>query len=173
MRQWVAAQIGQAIDAASGAVVILDAEGALAEPDVEDLRQAIEVIRITDWSELRRVWDLDIRRRSECERAALLIVTDDFVGANDLPWDIEHDAVAVARVRWPVPLSYGRSFALPAIAPTISPQQRNQTPHHTRSSRSRTASAPARQRMSSRPWPGFNSTHRRLRICGTLCVRRS
>jgi hypothetical protein len=104
MRPWVAAQIGHAASVPAGAVVILDAESVLADADVEDLRQEMDVIPITDWIELRRVWDLDIRHRSERARTALLIRAEDFAGPSDLPWDIEREAAAVARVRWPVPI---------------------------------------------------------------------
>ena len=34
---------------------------------------------------------------------ALLIVSNDIESPNDLPWDVEHEATAVVRVRWPVP----------------------------------------------------------------------
>jgi hypothetical protein len=110
MRQWVAAQIGHAMAAATGAVVIIDAEGALAEADIEELRETTHVIRITDWIELRRVWDLDIRQRPGSELAALLIVSEDFVASTDLPWDIERDATAVVRIRWPVPVELRTLF---------------------------------------------------------------
>ena len=72
VKQWLAAQIGRLLNAATGAVVILDPDGVLTDADVDELAETIEVIRVTDWIELRRVWDLDIRRRETHQNVALL-----------------------------------------------------------------------------------------------------
>ena len=103
MKRWLAAQVGRLVTAGSGVVVILDPDGALTDADVADLAGTIEVIRVTNWIDLRRVWDLDIRRRENHQGVALLVVSGDFENANDLPWDVEHEATAVVHVRWPVP----------------------------------------------------------------------
>ena len=103
MKRWLAAQVGRLVTAGTGVVVILDPDGALTDADVADLAGTIEVIRVTNWIDLRRVWDLDIRRRENYQGVALLVVSGDIESTNDLPWDVEHEATAVVRVRWPVP----------------------------------------------------------------------
>lgn len=103
MKRWLTAQIGRLLDGAPDTVVILDPDGALTDIDVSWLAEAIDVIRITDWIELRRVWDLDIRQREDHREVALLIVSDDFETTSDLPWDVEHEAASILRIRWPVP----------------------------------------------------------------------
>lgn len=103
MKEWVRAQVGRVIGEASGAAVLLDPDGMLTQVDLEELADEVEVIHVADWIDLRRAWDLDIRRRDSVQLAAVLIVSDDFRSANDLPWDIEHEAAAVIRVRCPVP----------------------------------------------------------------------
>jgi hypothetical protein len=103
VKRWLAAQVGRLVIAGTGVVVILDPEGALTDADVADLARTIEVIRVTNWIALRRVWDLDIRRRESYQHVALLVVSGDLESANDLPWDVEHEATAVVRLRWPVP----------------------------------------------------------------------
>ena len=103
MKDWVRAQVGRAIDESSGAVVLLDPDGLLGYLDLEELADEVDVIRVVNWIELRRTWDLDIRRRDPLQLGVVLIVNDDFRSGTDLPWDIEHEAAAVIRVRCPVP----------------------------------------------------------------------
>jgi hypothetical protein len=103
MKHWIEGQIGRDLDAASGVVVILDPDAVLTPPDVDDIADHIETKQVISWLELRRLWDLDIRRRSGVARAAILVRSSEFATPTELPWDIEHEACAVLRVRWPVP----------------------------------------------------------------------
>ena len=103
MKQWVRIQVGRAIEEFSGAVVLLDPDYILTEVDLEELGDEVDLIHVANWIELRRAWDLDIRRRNPGRPSAVLVVSDDFRSSSDLPWDIEHEAVSVRRVRYPVP----------------------------------------------------------------------
>lgn len=103
MKEWIQAQVGRAIDELSGVVVLMDPDGLLSDIDLEELADEVDVACVANWLELRRTWDLDVRRRELAQLGAVLIVNDDFRTATDLPWDIEHEAAAVIRVRCPVP----------------------------------------------------------------------
>ncbi len=104
MKAWIASQLGESLARASGAIVVLDPDGVLDEPAITSVAEACRVIRVDDWAGLRRVWDLDVRRRGPDEPWTLVCVSsDEFTTATDLPWDIEHEADEVIRLRWPVP----------------------------------------------------------------------
>jgi len=99
MKDWVRAQVGRAIDESSGAVVLLDPDGLLGDIDLEELADEVDVIRVVNWIELRRTWDLDIRRREPAQLGVVLIVSDDFRFGTDLPWDIEQSPGCVSTPR--------------------------------------------------------------------------
>ena len=40
---------------------MLDPDGLLGNIDLEELADEVDVIRVVNWIELRRTWDLDIR----------------------------------------------------------------------------------------------------------------
>lgn len=83
---------------------MLDPDGVLDEPAITSVADACRVIRVEDWAGLRSAWDLDIRRRGPDEPQILVCVSSaEFAAATDLPWDIEHEADEVIRLRWPVP----------------------------------------------------------------------
>ena len=103
MKRWVQWQIGSEIEGISGTVVLLDPDSALTTSDIEDIADRIELIVVSDWLELRRLWDLDVRRSPGTSSRAVLVVSPEFETPRDLPWDIEHEASAVLRVRFPVP----------------------------------------------------------------------
>ena len=86
-----------------GAVVLLDPDYILTEVDLEELGDEVDLIHVANWIDLRRAWDLDIRRRNPGRPSAGLVVSDDFRSSERSPWDIEHEAVSVRRVRYPVP----------------------------------------------------------------------
>ena len=84
--------------------MVLDPDGVLDEHAIASVAEACRVIRIDDWAGIRRAWDLDIRRRGSDEPQTLICVSSaEFLAATDLPWDIEHEAYEVIRLRWPVP----------------------------------------------------------------------
>lgn len=84
--------------------MVLDPDGVLDEHAITSVAEACRVIRADDWADLRRAWDLDIRRRGPDEPQTLICVSSaEFATATDLPWDVEHEADAVMRLRWPVP----------------------------------------------------------------------
>ena len=104
MRAWIASQLGESLARASGTTVVLDPDGVLDEHAITSVAEACRVIRVDDWSGLRRAWDLDTRRRGPDETQTLVCVSSaDFATATDLPWDIEHETHEVIRLRWPVP----------------------------------------------------------------------
>ena len=104
MKAWIASQLGDCLARASGATVVLDPDGMLDARAITSVADACRVIRVDGWTGLRRVWDLDIRRRGPDEPQTLVCISSgEFVTATDLPWDIEHEADEVIRLRWPVP----------------------------------------------------------------------
>ena len=87
-----------------GTIVVLDPDGVLDEHAITVVAEARRVIRVDDWVGLRRVWDLDIRRVSDGPPTLVCVSSAEFATAADLPWDIEHEADEVIRLRWPVPI---------------------------------------------------------------------
>lgn len=102
MKRWLSEQIAGAFDAGSGTVVLLDPDDILSPTDCDDLATSVEVTRVSSWVELRRHWDLYVRRQVAPERSAVLVVDEDFEVPSDLPCDIERDSSMVVRIRWPV-----------------------------------------------------------------------
>ena len=103
MNRWLARQIGAGLEHSSGPVILLDPDGVLADHDIESIDSSGETVQVSDWLELRRFWDLDLRRRSGNRSAVLLVTSTAFQFPTDLPWDIQNGADAVTRIRWPVP----------------------------------------------------------------------
>ncbi|MXZ98236.1 MAG: BREX-3 system phosphatase PglZ [Acidimicrobiaceae bacterium] len=102
MTNWILSQLRAVLDRTSGATVVLDPDGVLDEDAITSLAEACRVIRADGWLDLRRAWDLDVRCRSDSQQT-LCVSSDEFAAATDLPWDIEHEADEVIRLRWPVP----------------------------------------------------------------------
>lgn len=96
--------MGETLSRSSGTAVVLDPDGVLDEPALTDVEAVCRVIRVQDWANLRRAWDLDVRRRGPDDSLILVCVSSaEFATATDLPWDIEQEADEVIRLRWPVP----------------------------------------------------------------------
>ena len=104
MKNWIKAQMGEILTRTSGTTVVLDPDGVLDEHALTSVAEACRMIRADDWDSLRRVWDLDIRRVLEGPATLVCVSSAEFATAVDLPWDIEHEADDVIRLRWPVPL---------------------------------------------------------------------
>lgn len=110
MRRWLDAQLGPLFGVGDGVAIALDPEHVLSEADLLEIPKDIDVLRVSDWAHLRRAWDLELRPRGDHARALVIVQGADFQDARDLPWDIEHEASAIARVRWPVPASLRALF---------------------------------------------------------------
>ena len=122
MKAWIASQLGESLARASGVTVVLDPDGVLDGPAVTNVAEVCRVIQVDDWAGLRRAWDLEVRRRGPDESQTLVCVSSaEFVKVTDLPWDIEHEAGEVIRLRWPVPavLRSLLRVADPAIAENL------------------------------------------------------
>ena len=104
MKNWIKARMGEIFARTSGATVVLDPDGVLDEHAITSVAEACRVIRVEDWVSLRRVWDLDIRLRTDESQTLVCVASAEFATAVDLPWDIEHEADEVIRLRWPVPI---------------------------------------------------------------------
>ena len=96
--------MGEILARTSGAAVVLDPDGVLDEHAITSVAEACRVIRADDWDSFRRVWDLDIRRVLDGPPTLVCVSSTEFATASDLPWDIEHEADEVIRLRWPVPM---------------------------------------------------------------------
>ena len=96
--------MGQVLTRTSGVSVTLDPDGVLDEHAVASITETCRVIRVDDWVGLRRVWDLDIRRGQVEPHTLVCVASAEFTAAMDLPWDVEHEADEVIRLRWPVPM---------------------------------------------------------------------
>ena len=112
MTNWIWSQLREVLDRTWGATVVLDPDGVLDEDAITSLAEACRVIQADGWPDLRRVWDLDVRRRSDSARTLICVSSAEFAAATDLPWDIEHEADEVIRLRWPVPTELRASAAL-------------------------------------------------------------
>ena len=104
MKNWINARMGEILARTSGATVVLDPDGVLDEHAITSVAEACRVVRVDNWVTLRRVWDLDIRLRTDESQTLVCVASADFATAVDLPWDIEHEADEVIRLRWPVPI---------------------------------------------------------------------
>ena len=104
MKDWIKARMGEILARTSGATVVLDPDGVLDEHAITNVAEACRVVRVDDWVSLRRVWDLDIRLRTDESQTLVCVASAEFATAVDLPWDIEHEADQVIRLRWPVPI---------------------------------------------------------------------
>ena len=102
MRRWLARQLLGTLEQTEPVVVILDPDGVISKEDLDDLNCQVEVAPATDWKSLRRLWDLDIRRRKEPGKVAVLLQRTEFPDHLPLPWDIERSCRTVT-VYWPVP----------------------------------------------------------------------
>lgn len=105
MRGWVDAQFGDSlIPNRSGPVVVLDPEAILSDFEIADIEHDYTVRFVYHWHELRVIWDLEIRAGAQPKAVDVVIVrSDEFTAATELPWDIEHEAAHVIKLRWPVP----------------------------------------------------------------------
>lgn len=110
MKRWLAAQLGRTLNEPRGVIIVLDPDRILTGGDVAELARDGEIVKAVDWAELRLAWDLDLRRRDLAQGVVVLLTSSDFQASTDLPWDIEHDASAVVRLRWPVPLGLRSLF---------------------------------------------------------------
>lgn len=104
MTNWIVSQMTGSLARTSGATVVLDPDGVLDRDAIAVVEEACEVHRVSDWASLRRVWDLNIRRRAQNLHLLVLSTSEEFATAADLPWDIEDEAAEVVRLRWPVPV---------------------------------------------------------------------
>ena len=104
MKNWIKARMGEILARTSGTTVVLDPDGVLDEHAITSVAEACRMIRVDDWVSLRRVWDLDIRRVLDGPPTLIWVSSAEFATAVDLPWDIEHEADEVIRLRWPVPI---------------------------------------------------------------------
>lgn len=94
-------QLASALKRPSGVTVLLDSDSLLDENAIVTISKTCRVIRVEDWAGLRRAWDVDIRRHSVERHTLACVSSADFVTATDLPWDIEHEADEVVRLRKP------------------------------------------------------------------------
>ena len=104
MKNWIESQLDEIRTRTPGTIVVLDPDGVLDEHAITVVAEARRVIRVDDWVGLRRVWDLDIRRGPDESPTVVCVSSAEFATAADLPWDIEHEADDVIRLRWPVPI---------------------------------------------------------------------
>jgi PglZ domain len=110
VNEWLRSQIGRALAGGHGPIVLLDPDGVIAEEEVADLAESYELVRVRCWADLRRTWDLDVRRGDALRQLVVLVVDRSFQTAAELPFDIEQEAMSVVRVRWPVPASLHALF---------------------------------------------------------------
>jgi hypothetical protein len=83
--------------------IILDPDGLLIEADIAELSVIGEAVEITDWLELRRVYEVSGRNRSPDDVPLILVVrSEDFRERRQLPFDIEQRA-DVERLRLTAP----------------------------------------------------------------------
>ena len=104
MKNWLKTRMDEILARTSDATVLLDPDGVLDEYTITGVAETCRVIQVDDWVSLRRVWDLDIRLRTDESQTLVCVESAEFATAADLPWDIEHEADEVIRLRWPVPV---------------------------------------------------------------------
>jgi len=119
VRRWVDAQFGGLLSQnRPGPVVVLDPDSILSDFEIADIGHDYTVRIASHWHELRVIWDLEIRADAHPETVDVVIVqSDEFTAAIELPWDIEHEAAHVIKLRWPVPAGLRDVFR---IAPHLS-----------------------------------------------------
>jgi len=111
MRKWVAEQLTDVGDLAHEIVVILDADRALSEADLDDLRERADVHVAADWLALRRVWETYGRHHDPVDGQLVIVLrSDEFKTVRQLPFDIENRSTVVP-LRLPFPISV-RSLVL-------------------------------------------------------------
>lgn len=88
----------------SRATVVLDPDGVLGHRDIATIEETCKMILVDDWIGLRCTWDLEVRRGSRRAHVLVLVTSSAFSRPTELPWDIEHEAAGVIRLRWPVPV---------------------------------------------------------------------
>lgn len=128
MNGWLSEQLAVLLDPArSGPIVVLDPDELIGPGDRAELEQEIDIWTADDWVAMRRAWDLGIRvGQGDVDHAAVIVQSSDFANTQDLPWDIEHEAVGVVRVRWPVPLELRALFrAVPDLADPLATAARS------------------------------------------------
>ena len=103
MTDWIARELAGVLKRPSGVTVLLDPDCLIDKSAMTTISKRCRVIRVEDWSGLRRAWDLDIRRSSDERHTVACVSSTDFATATDLPWDIENEAVEVVRLREPTP----------------------------------------------------------------------
>ena len=101
MRRWLSRQILGVLNSSEAVVVLLDPEGVLAEEDLLDLDERVEVLRAKDWQTLRYLWDVDLRNQPRAGKVAIVLQATEFGDGLPLPWDIEEQCT-LATVRLPV-----------------------------------------------------------------------
>ena len=104
MTNWIASQMSGTLARTSGATVVFDPDGVLDPHAIAAIEEAGEVHRVGEWAGLRRAWDLNIRRGADEPHNLVLLASAEFATPADLPWDIQHEAAEVVRLRWPVPV---------------------------------------------------------------------
>jgi len=104
VKRWLRAQVSLQLDELAGPVVLLDPDRLLTNVDLDELGDAVELIRVGDWAELRCAWDLRVRKPSSLHPVWVIVMSEDFQTASDLPWDVETEAISTIRIRWPVPV---------------------------------------------------------------------
>lgn len=104
MSDWLVSQLSDALARLSGSTVVLDPDGLLDEDAAAVLGVRDAVVRVSDWVGLRRAWDLDIRRRSGEPHRLVVVRSPEFTAPNDLPWDVQHEAAGMVRLRRPAPI---------------------------------------------------------------------
>lgn len=118
MNSWLREQLAVLDDPTrTGPIVVLDPDRLVGPSVCASIEENHELWTVDDWGSLRRAWDLGIRSvLNDADHAVVLVQSADFPADQDLPWDIEHEAAAVLRVRWPVPLELRGLFS---VAPQL------------------------------------------------------
>ncbi len=110
MMRWVTEQLGTVDQWNQGAVlVLLDPERILNDSAIGDIETDLDVRHAQTWQELRALWDIVIRR-NPAPAGVILVRSEAFATAADLPWDVESEATSVVRICWPVPGELREAF---------------------------------------------------------------
>ena len=100
----ITTQLGDALTRRSGATVVLDPDDLLDDDAARALDEDCEIVRVAGWPELRCAWDLNVRRRPGTPHRLVVVRSPEFTTPTDLPWDIQHEAANVVRLRRPEPV---------------------------------------------------------------------
>ncbi len=95
------AQLGSALTRRSGTTVVLDPDDLLDEHAAAALGEDCEIVRTSDWAGLRCAWDLVVRGQPGSPHRLVVVCSPEFTTPTDLPWDIQHEAADVVRLRRP------------------------------------------------------------------------